>query len=78
MDIQMPILNGYQATRIIRQNDPTIPIIALTANATEHDKVHCIECGMNDFIAKPFAPEALFNTLQHWLDLGEPQITDPA
>ncbi|ARU54703.1 hypothetical protein OLMES_0600 [Oleiphilus messinensis] len=78
MDIQMPILNGYQATRIIRQNNPTIPIIALTANATEHDKVHCIECGMNDFIAKPFAPKALFNTLQHWLDLGEPQITDPA
>ena len=57
MDIQMPEMDGYQATRTIRQMDvpkaKTIPIIAMTANAFKEDIEHCLACGMNDHLAKP-------------------------
>lgn len=57
MDIQMPVMDGYTATRQIRQlqNEElaTIPIIAMTANAFEEDRIACIEAGMNDHISKP-------------------------
>ncbi|MBQ7487658.1 MAG: amino acid permease, partial [Clostridia bacterium] len=57
MDIQMPVMNGYEATRQIRSLEgnalATVPIIAMTANAFEEDRQMAIECGMNDHIAKP-------------------------
>lgn len=54
MDCQMPIMDGFEATTQIRkQYGQTIPIIALTANATEDDRNHCIEAGMDDFLSNP-------------------------
>ena len=53
MDIQMPHMNGYDATRAIRQMGSNIPIIAMTANAFEEDKKMAFEAGMNDHVAKP-------------------------
>jgi PAS domain S-box-containing protein len=53
MDIQMPVLNGYDATREIRKFRSELPIIALTAFAYEEDKIRCFDAGCNDFIAKP-------------------------
>ncbi|MBE1275523.1 response regulator [Enterovibrio baiacu] len=55
MDCQMPIMDGYQASRLIRDHDlaPQTPIVALTANATAHDKEECLKSGMDDYIAKP-------------------------
>ncbi len=68
MDVQMPIMNGYQATRAIRAlEDPVkaaIPIVAMTANAFEEDKKEAIDSGMNGFAAKPIDIEKLMKTLE--------------
>jgi len=66
MDIQMPVMDGFEATKAIRAGDALksqIPIIALTANATKRDVEKCLEAGMNDCISKPFTPEDLFQAL---------------
>ncbi len=67
MDCQMPIMDGFTATRIIRQRDILTPIAALTANASEDDRKACLACGMNDYLAKPYNAEKLSELLQRWL-----------
>lgn len=73
MDMQIPNLNGVDASRQIRQLPPyrNTPIIAMTANAFAEDKARCIEAGMNDFLLKPFKPDALFATLLRALNRSE-------
>jgi PAS domain S-box-containing protein len=68
MDIQMPFMDGYEATRRIRQihNAETLPIIAMTANALVTEKKKCLDAGMNDYISKPFKIRTLFDTLIRW------------
>jgi CheY-like chemotaxis protein len=65
MDMQMPRMDGLQATREIRRlpQRQTIPIVAMTANAFAEDKARCFDAGMNDFVAKPIDPDQLFATL---------------
>jgi CheY-like chemotaxis protein len=72
MDCQMPEMDGFQATRLIRQRErnyelPTVPIVALTANALRGDRDKCLAAGMDDYISKPFAPEALRAMMEKWL-----------
>jgi len=72
MDIQMPVMDGYAATTHIRQWEASsgrarIPIIALTADAFEEDRQHCFAVGMDDFLTKPIALDALRAALNKWL-----------
>ncbi len=72
MDIQMPVLDGYGATEKIRaweqaNGKPATPIIALTADAFEDDRQHCLRIGMNDFMAKPIDVVKLDAILRKWL-----------
>jgi TMAO reductase system sensor TorS len=72
MDCQMPVMDGYEATRKYReweqeQNGTHLPIIALTGNAMEQDKKLCLDAGMDDYLKKPFNLKQLSNTLSRWL-----------
>ena len=69
MDVQMPVMDGLEATRRLRRQPMLagLPVIAMTANAFEEDRKACLEAGMNDYLAKPVQPEALFARVLHWL-----------
>jgi CheY-like chemotaxis protein/HPt (histidine-containing phosphotransfer) domain-containing protein len=86
MDCQMPVMDGYAATARIRAagsgvRNPSIPVIALTANAMESDRRQCREAGMDDYLAKPVTPEAMAATLSQWLSVKStaeaPRVTTP-
>ncbi len=65
MDIQMPIMNGYEASEIIRTFDKNIPIIAMTANTFSEDIEHCLKVGMNAHISKPVDMKILERTIKN-------------
>jgi CheY-like chemotaxis protein len=69
MDMQMPVMDGLEATRAIRKMPgmATIPILAMTANAFESDRVECIAAGMNAHIHKPLEPDVIYATVLEWL-----------
>ncbi len=68
MDVQMPEMDGYEATRQIRKLGFTdIPILAMTANAMKGDRELCLEAGMNDYITKPIKRDIVFDMLDRWL-----------
>ena len=70
MDMQMPYLNGVDATKIIRADslNRATPILAMTANAFKEDRHVCLAAGMNDYLAKPVKPEDLYAAMVHWLE----------
>jgi len=70
MDMQMPVLDGLDATRAIRREMAGLPIVAMTANAMEADRQRCMEAGMNGFVAKPIEPEDLWKELLRWVKPG--------
>ncbi len=72
MDVQMPDVDGFEATRMIREweavNQQHIPIIAMTAHAMKGDRERCIEAGMDDYVTKPIESRILYNALDRWLE----------
>jgi CheY-like chemotaxis protein len=74
MDVQMPEVDGFQATRLIRAEERSLagrtPIIGLTAHAMKGDREECLEAGMDDYVPKPVRAEALYATVEHWLPGG--------
>lgn len=78
MDCQMPVMDGFEATARIRQQFNKIPIIALTANATENDRIQCLKVGMDDFLSKPYSLDQLQQKLLQWLPTkkGNPMNTE--
>jgi signal transduction histidine kinase/ActR/RegA family two-component response regulator len=77
MDCQMPEMDGYEATRSIREIEKVtgkhIPIIALTANALKEDEEKCLASGMDAYLSKPFKKQALANLITHWLAVASAQ-----
>jgi signal transduction histidine kinase/DNA-binding response OmpR family regulator len=71
MDCQMPTMDGFEATRLLRHQEAEsggrrIPVIALTANAVKGDRERCLEAGMDDYLAKPIGREQLLAVLERW------------
>ncbi|WP_060508800.1 response regulator [Pseudomonas sp. NBRC 111124] len=72
MDCNMPVMDGYEASRRIRQSGrwPELPIVALTANAMPEERERCRAAGMSDYLAKPFRREELLALIDHWVPLS--------
>ena len=79
MDMQMPNLNGIEATRAIRADSLNCqtPIVAMTANAFNEDRQNCLAAGMNDHLGKPVDPDLLFETILKWLAKPKDPLSDP-
>lgn len=70
MDIQIPYMNGYETTGVIKELRPDIIIIAQTAHAFLDDKEKCMEAGCDDYLSKPMDPFELLEKLNKYLDKG--------
>ncbi|WP_022942583.1 response regulator [Psychromonas hadalis] len=78
MDIQMPVMDGYKATELIREFNQEIPILAMTANAMSGEKSKVITAGMNDYISKPINVETMFSVINHWIKVKSKKTRLPA
>lgn len=81
MDCQMPVMDGFEATARIRERErnlglPTIPIVALTANAISGDREDCLARGMDDYLSKPFSQQQLHELLSRWLPTRDERLAD--
>ncbi|MCA1755890.1 MAG: response regulator [Bacteroidales bacterium] len=69
MDIKMPVMNGFEATRLIRESGSDIPVIAVTAYAMPDDRERCLAAGCNDVITKPLQRDAIVSLVSKWITL---------
>lgn len=77
MDIQMPLMDGYEATREIRQEiGSSVPIVALTANFLLSEKAKCLQTGMNDYLPKPFTKGDILSKVNQWIEGSEEKLKE--
>ncbi len=67
MDLQMPVMNGFEATKIIRKKNKSLPIIAMTSCALKDNLKECLSVGMNDYLMKPLEPAFFFTVIRNWV-----------
>ena len=77
MDMQMPLMSGYEATQALRQKGITVPVVALTAHAMQGDKEKCLEAGCDDYVTKPVGQDRLHEVLAKYLS-SPPSDSGPA
>nr|WP_276569385.1 response regulator [Halorhodospira halophila] len=80
MDLQMPVMDGYEATREIRREHPNLPILALTAAVLDNDRAGARDAGLDDHIGKPIDSRLLYQRLVHWLGAegtASPSVNGP-
>jgi len=66
LDLQMPIMDGLEAAKKIRELDAEIPMVAITAAVLDENRKDSKNAGMNDFVGKPFRQEELYDIIQRW------------
>ena len=67
MDIKMPVMDGLEATKVIKEKHPDLPIVALTANAFDSDRQLALEAGCDDFLSKPVSSESCLKTIRKFV-----------
>ena len=67
MDIKMPVMDGLEATKAIKEKHPDLPVVALTANAFDSDRQLALEAGCNDFLSKPVSSELCIKTIRKFI-----------
>ena len=67
MDIKMPVMDGLEATKAIKEKHPDLPIVALTANAFDSDRQLALQAGCNDFLSKPVSSELCIKTIRKFI-----------
>jgi len=70
MDIQLPVMNGYEAVREIKKHDPVLPVIAQTSYGTIEDRKKCMDAGFDDYISKPVKSERIIQVVEQYLYVG--------
>ena len=67
IDMKMPMMDGIEATRLIKADHPELPIVAVTANAFDSDRQLALQAGCNDFLSKPVSSELCLNTIRKFI-----------
>ena len=82
MDVQMPVMDGFEATTILREREREGPghtlVLAMTAHAMEGDRERCLAAGMDGYLSKPLQREALTREMARFLPRGGAQVREPS